>query len=80
MMVFFETEYQGAIMDAFLQRHSGQILGVLSGCDRVLFRGTLRSISYLDGMERLLASLRIPHIAQHDADRQRRAAQVRAVE
>jgi hypothetical protein len=48
-------------MDAFLSRHQDRILGVLSGCDRVLFRGTLRSISYLDGMERLLASHRIPY-------------------
>jgi hypothetical protein len=49
-------------MDAFLQRHRDQIVGVLSGCDRVLFRGTLRSISYLDGMERLLASHRIRYV------------------
>jgi hypothetical protein len=48
-------------VDTFLQRHRGRILGVLSGCDRILFRGTLRSISYLDGMERLLASHRIPY-------------------
>lgn len=48
-------------MDAFVERHRDHILGVLSGCDRVLFRGTLRSISYLDGMERLLASYRIPY-------------------
>jgi len=47
-------------MDAFIQRHREQIVGVLSGCDRVLFRGTLRSISYLDGMERLLATYRVP--------------------
>lgn len=47
-------------MDAFLERHRDQIVGVLSGCDRVLFRGTLRSISYLDGMERLLATYRVP--------------------
>ena len=46
-------------MDAFMERHRSQIVGVLSGCDRVLFRGTLRSISYLDGMERLLASYRV---------------------
>jgi hypothetical protein len=61
MMVVFEAHSWESIMDAFLQRHRDQILGVLSGCDRVLFRGTLRSISYLDGMERLLASYRIPY-------------------
>lgn len=58
-MVFFQESLWAVIMDAFLQRHRTRIVGVLSGCDRVLFRGTLRSISYLDGMERLLASHRI---------------------
>jgi hypothetical protein len=60
-MVFFYRQRRAVIMDAFLQRHRERIVGVLSGCDRVLFRGTLRSISYLDGMERLLASHRIPY-------------------
>jgi hypothetical protein len=46
---------QGVNMDAFLKRHQDQILGVLSGCDRLLFRGTLRSISYLEGMVRFLS-------------------------
>lgn len=48
-------------MDTFVERHRDHIQGVLLGCDRVLFRGTLRSISYLDGMERLLASHRISY-------------------
>jgi hypothetical protein len=61
MMVVFETLDGEAVVDAFLQRHRDEIQGVLSGCDRVLFRGTLRSISYLDGMERLLASYRISY-------------------
>lgn len=43
-------------MERFLQRHSGQLLGVLSGFDRVLFRGTLRSLSYLQGMDKFLGS------------------------
>lgn len=60
MMVFLGKHCQEAIMDAFIQRHRDQIVGVLSGCDRVLFRGTLRSISYLDGMQRLLATYRVP--------------------
>ena len=59
-MVFFRIHRQEAIMDAFIERHRDQIVGVLSGCDRVLFRGTLRSISYLDGMQRLLATYRVP--------------------
>jgi hypothetical protein len=47
-------------MDSFIERNRDRIVGVLSGCDRVLFRGTLRSISYLDGMQRLLAAYRVP--------------------
>lgn len=43
-------------MERFLQRHQDRILGVLSGFDRVLFRGTLRSISYVKGFEIFLSS------------------------
>jgi len=46
-------------MERFLARHSTRIAGVISGFDRLLFRGTLRSISYVDGMDRFLASQRI---------------------
>jgi hypothetical protein len=42
---------QEDVMEAFIQRHQDAIKHVLSGFDRVLFRGTLRSISYLKGME-----------------------------
>lgn len=42
-------------MERFCQRHQDRILGVLSGFDRLLFRGTLRSICYLDGLEAFLA-------------------------
>src|SRR4030042_440691 len=41
-------------MKSFLPRHSQRLLGVLSGFDRVLFRGTLRSISYVKGLETFL--------------------------
>ncbi|NIR50118.1 hypothetical protein GWO43_16570, partial [candidate division KSB1 bacterium] len=41
-------------MEHFLTRHKNYISGVLSGFDRVLFRGTLRSISYLEGMKTFL--------------------------
>lgn len=34
-------------MERFVERHKDRIVGVLTGFDRVLFRGTLRSISYL---------------------------------
>jgi hypothetical protein len=41
-------------MERFLERHQGRVVGVLSGFDRILFRGTLRSISYCDGLDRFL--------------------------
>jgi hypothetical protein len=46
-------------MERFLTRHSSRIAGVVSGFDRLLFRGTLRSISFVDGMDRFLASQRV---------------------
>jgi len=41
-------------MESFLARHKEHISGVLSGFDRLLFRGTLRSISYVEGMNKFL--------------------------
>lgn len=46
-------------MERFLERHKDDIIGTLSGFDRVLFRGTLRSISYLNGMEIFLSSQKV---------------------
>ncbi len=46
-------------MERFLERHQGRVTGVLSGFDRLLFRGTLRSISYRDGMDIFLSSQRV---------------------
>ncbi len=46
-------------MERFLQRHQDRITGVLSGFDRLLFRGTLRSISYRNGMDIFLSSQRV---------------------
>ena len=43
----------------FIARHQDQIAGVLSGFDRLVFRGTLRSIAYPAGMEQYLASSQI---------------------
>ncbi len=37
-------------MKEFIANHQSEIKGVLSGFDRLVFRGTLRSISYPDGM------------------------------
>jgi hypothetical protein len=41
-------------MERFLERHQSRVTGVLTGFDRILFRGTLRSISYRDGLDRAL--------------------------
>ena len=43
-------------MERFLERHQNRVTGVLSGFDRLLFRGTLRSISYRNGMDIFLSS------------------------
>jgi hypothetical protein len=46
-------------MQTFLDRHREKIVGVLSGFDRVLFRGTLRSLEYPKGFEAFLATHRV---------------------
>lgn len=43
-------------MERFLKRHEDRIEGIISGFDRVLFRGTLRSISHVKGMDVFLRS------------------------
>jgi hypothetical protein len=37
-------------MQRFLDHHDESILGVLTGFDRIVFRGSLRNLSYVDGM------------------------------
>ena len=46
-------------MEQFLKRHENSIIGVISCFDRVLFRGTLRSISYIEGLEVFFATHKI---------------------
>jgi len=46
-------------MEQFLSRHQKPIVGVLSGFDRMIFRGTLRSISYVNGMDIFLSAHKI---------------------
>ena len=46
-------------MERFLTRHHGRIAGIVAGFDRLLFRGTWRSVSYPDGMARFLGSQRV---------------------
>lgn len=50
-------------MQSFVHRHRDDIYGVLSGLDRVRFRGTLRSISYADGLLRYLCFLKVLLVA-----------------
>jgi len=57
--VFVIIQEKGNTMERFLLRHQEHIAGVLSGFDRVLFRGTLRSISHIEGMRVFLAAHRV---------------------
>lgn len=41
-------------MDRFIAKHADRITGVLSGFDRLVFRGTIRQIAFVDGLKRLL--------------------------
>ena len=41
-------------MHEFIAKHENHIAGVLSGFDRLVFRGTLRSISWAEGMNHYL--------------------------
>jgi hypothetical protein len=43
-------------MKRFLERHRDRISGTLSGFDRMLFRGTLRSITHVSGLQIFLYS------------------------
>lgn len=46
-------------MKRFLERHGDRITGTLSGFDRMLFRGTLRSITHVSGLQIFLYSQRV---------------------
>jgi hypothetical protein len=43
-------------VNSFVQKHQAQIIGVLSGFDRLVLRGTVRPVSYVDGMSRFLSA------------------------
>ena len=42
-------------MKSFLHKHAAAVIGVLSGFDRLVFRGSLREICYGGGMGRYLS-------------------------
>ena len=46
-------------MERFVTRHGDRIAAILSGFDRLLFRGTLRSIAYVQGLDIFLSSHRV---------------------
>lgn len=48
-------------MDGFIQRHQQNVIGVISGFDRMRFRGTLRSISYAKGVDRFLGAVGVKY-------------------
>jgi hypothetical protein len=50
-------ESQENAMEGFIQRHAADVIGVLSGFDRWLFRGTLRSIAYGEGLDKFLGAV-----------------------
>ncbi len=64
-------------MKRFLERHHGRITGTLSGFDRVLFRGTLRSIAYVKGLE---VSLYSQHVLFKDFGRYAESLSQRIIE
>lgn len=48
-------------MDAFIQRYEQDVIGVISGFDRLRFRGTLRSLSYAAGVDLFLARVGVKY-------------------
>src|SRR5258708_18118027 len=46
-------------MKRFLRTHADQIKGVLSGFDRMRFRGTLRWLAYAQGMKKFLDHIHV---------------------
>lgn len=46
-------------MKSFLQQHAADVIGILSGFDRLILRGTIRQLAHLDGMQSYLAVRRV---------------------
>lgn len=46
-------------MESFVQKHAAKVIGVLSGFDRLVFRGTIRQIAHVSGMHSYLAIIRL---------------------
>jgi hypothetical protein len=46
-------------VNEFIERHRDSVIGVLSGFDRVRFRGTLRWLCHADGLGRWLSTMKV---------------------
>jgi len=46
-------------MDSLLNRFESKVNSILTGFDRIVFKGTIRPIAYADGMESFLVARRI---------------------
>jgi hypothetical protein len=46
-------------VDRFLSKHAGAVIGRLSGFDRLVFRGTLRTLAHRAGMLGYLWAVRV---------------------
>jgi hypothetical protein len=46
-------------MQRFIQQHAKDVIGVLSGFDRIIFRGNIRSLAYPEGMMGFLGHRRV---------------------
>jgi hypothetical protein len=60
-------------MHEFITKHRDEIAGVVSGFDRMVFRGWLRSLSYPEGMKHYLWANQVrlvdfgPHVQEVSA-------------
>jgi hypothetical protein len=58
-IVQLTTFFREDAMNSFIQKHQKNIIGILMGWDRIVFRGTLRLIANLAGMNAYLSYLGI---------------------
>jgi hypothetical protein len=60
-------QLQEEIMESFVRKHAKQIIGLITGFDRLVFRGVLRTLSYVGGMMMYLgmAGVLLKDFAEH---------------
>jgi hypothetical protein len=74
------TSKEDNAVNEFVAAHQANVMGVLEGFDRVVFRGTLRSIAYPQGMGQFIGSRKVLYkdygrFAQSLSDRLKKHAQ-----